>query len=371
MGAVDPDDVRRLIADAEDVDHGPARIAIVEEAVRTADSIGDESLGYAARMAMLEAAVFGGYPEKALVAFGWLVALCDREPERFPQSRAVGGFLVYEVDLLWAYKWVVQNTPAFSQISRQQIESTLGEMRTRYQRHGFSTRPVWMSQIWVGMEVGESEEQIASYFSEWLRAERDAYADCEACEQSFEVEVQRYLGNWEAEVRAAQPLLDGTLSCAEVPHITISNLMMPMWLHGEHEQAARLHTRGYHMCRDNRDFLSELAEHVDYRIVTGDLEGAATLAERHMPWIEEARAGRRKWRWFVTLGELFARIAIEGGHAVRIPRELAPDGDITDPAVISRHFRALADDLSADFDRRNGNDSVSRRAAELRARLQS
>lgn len=372
MGAVDESEVRGLIAEAQGLHHGASRMAVAEEAVRIADVHGDLQLGYETRMAALEAAVFGGFPEKALVAFGWLTGTCDREPERFPESRSLRGVLLLEVDLLWAYKWVVQNTPGFPQISRAQIEGALDEMERRYERNGFSLRPVWMNRAWVGMELGESPEQITRYYNAWELAERDAYADCEACEQNFRVEVHRFVGDWDRELEAAQPLLDNEMSCAEVPHLTVSNLVMPMWLHGEHERAARLHVRGYEMCHDNRDFLAELAEHVDYRIVSGDLPGALQMAEHHLAWVDEARSGRRRWRWFLTLGELFARVAADRDRVVvRIPRNIAPPGSESphDPARLAAWFREQTDELTRAFDARNGNDAVSRWTQELRERL--
>lgn len=369
MGSV-ADKVRELIAEADDLPHGPSRMALVEEAARLADAHGEVDLGYEARMAILEGAVFGGYPEKALVAFGWLKATCDESPEQFPESQVLGRFLLLRVDLLWAYKWVVQNTPGFPQISKRQILDTLDEMEERFSRNHYSLRPVWMNRAWVGMELGESPDEIARYYEEWTRADRDAYADCEACEQNFEVEVRRFLGDWEGSLQAAGPLLTGELSCAEVPHLTISNLVMEHWVRGELEDAERMHQRGYDMCRSNRDFLAELAEHVDYRIATGDLDGAVAIAERHLGWVSESRSGRRRWRWFVTLSELFARLAEDHDTvAFRLPADLAPADGADEPARLGSWFADKADELSAKFDERNENDFVSRRGAELLARL--
>lgn len=368
MGAVDDAKVWALIAEARGMPYGPGRMEATEAAVRLADVREHVELRYAARMAALEAAVFGGYPERALVVFGWLAAICEREPDRFPESRVRFGFIT-QVDLLWAYKWVVQHTPGFHEISRPQIEGTLAEMERRYARNGLSMRPVWASRARVGMELGAPPEQIAEYHHAWQLAEQDAYADCEACEQSLSVEVYRYLGRWEAEVAAAQPLLRGEMSCAEVPHTTVSNLVMSMWQHGELEEAARLHRWGYELCHDNRDFLGELAEHLDYRIVTGDVDGAMELARFHVAWVAEARSGRRRWRWFLSLGELFARMAARGESMWPLPATLGSAEARGSVQAAAAWFAAETDRLASLFDARNGNDAVSRWTAELRGRL--
>jgi hypothetical protein len=143
-----------------------------------------------------------------------------------------------------------------------------------------------------------------------------------------------------------------------------------MWERGELEQAEHLHRRGYEMCHNNRDFLAELAEHVDYRIVTGDLAGALELAERHVGWVEETRSPRRKWRWAVTLGELFSILGRQReAVTIRLPKGLAPEGGPPTNASLGSHLAAEADTFAAAFDERNGNDFVSQRTQELRQRL--
>ena len=47
------------------------------------------------------------------------------------------------------------------------------------------------------------------------------------------------------------------------------------------------------LCSGNRDFLAELAEHLDFRLVTGDVAGALQLAARHIGWAARTRS---PWR---------------------------------------------------------------------------
>jgi hypothetical protein len=362
--------VRELIAESNSLEHGPSRMTLAEEAVRAADQLQDDNLGYEARMAVVQAAVFGGYPEKALTAFAWIAALCDRRPEEFPESTTIGGMFLLRVDLLWSYKWVVQNTPDFTAITRAQIEETLDQMELRYKRNNVSLGPVWMNRAWCMLALGDPPEELAEIYRKWGLAARDAYADCDACEQNFRVEIHRYLGDWEKELEAAEPLLDGSLSCAEVPHITHSQLAMQLWQNGEHERARFSHERGYQMCRGNRDFLAELAEHVDYRIATRDLSGAVEIAERHLPWVAEARSDRRRWRWFVSLAELFSQLAGDRTTvALRMPRSFCASDGPYDPVALSDDFASRASELSRAFDARNGNSYISDLGSMLRERI--
>src|SRR5687768_161210 len=88
----------------------PVRLALEEEAVRIADTHQDISVGFDLRHNVIRTATFCGCAEKALVAFAWMLAQCDRDPDRFPES-----------NLMWRYKWILGSLDDFPQITLQQI----------------------------------------------------------------------------------------------------------------------------------------------------------------------------------------------------------------------------------------------------------
>jgi hypothetical protein len=364
-------DPRQLLEEAAELPYGASRLAVTEEATRLADEHADIEAGYDCRLALLEVAIFAGYPEKALIAFSWLVARSDEDPEKFPESSALAGLFITRIDVLWGYKWIVQNTSAFPQISRRQIEDTLDDMEERYRKHGYSLRPLWMNRARVTMEMDDDPERVDEYFERWKASPVDLYSDCTACEQNFQVEVHLFRDRLAEARRAAEPLLSGELACAEVPHTTYCEMLMPTWLSGEAERAATYHTRAYELTRDNRDFVAELADLLDYRVVTGDLAGALDLAQRHLPWVDESRVGFRRWRWFISMTGLLEHLQDRDTVALRMPSSLGPENEVerTDPRALHRWFEDAADRLTRRFDERNGNDVVSRRAAVLGARL--
>ena len=369
MSESDRNRVAELLAEADGLQHGTSRVAVAEEAVRQADALGDEGLQYDARMELLSATIFGGYPDKALVAFSWLAGTCDRNPERFPESDNLLGMFLRRVDLLWAYKWIVQNTHCFSQISREQIERTLDDMEGRYRKNGYSMRPVWMNRTRIAMAMDAGPERADDSFARWQAAARDLYADCAACEQHFQVDYHLYRRDLDAANTAAEPLLAGELACAEVPHMTYVRLVVPTWLAGDSERAWTYHRRGYELCRDNRDFLEELAELVEHLLLAEDPAAAVTMLERHGSWIVDSRVGSRRLRWFVVLGALFEQLDV-ASVTLRLPAALGPHaGPDYDPRELAAWFDREAASLTEAFDRRNGNDLVSREAAAIRDRL--
>ncbi|MFM7974810.1 MAG: hypothetical protein ACKO8U_07015, partial [Pirellula sp.] len=102
--------LEELMDQAEDLPASPTKVAILEQAVNLSDSLGDLEQSYAIRQDLIEAAVFGGVDDRALVAFAWCIAQSDKDPERFPES-----------DLLWSFKWILGTISSFPGVSLQRI----------------------------------------------------------------------------------------------------------------------------------------------------------------------------------------------------------------------------------------------------------
>ena len=75
--------MHRLIAQAKRMDECPAQVSLFEQAVRIADSIGDEETAYDTRVSLVRSATFSGMAEKALPAFSWCLAFMDRRADEF------------------------------------------------------------------------------------------------------------------------------------------------------------------------------------------------------------------------------------------------------------------------------------------------
>lgn len=347
------DRVDTLIDEADRLGYGSARIERVEEAVRLADSAGDERSGYSARMAMVEAAVYGGYPEKGLVAFGWCAAKSVEDPDRFPARRR-------GTDLLWVFKWITQQVPWYPQLERTQIESALQDMEARYVEHGLSLRPVFMQRTRAALAMGDPPEQASEHYRKWQWASRDSYADCRACELHFQTEFHVARGEHQEALRVAEPILGGDSRCAEVPHETYALVLEPLICLGRAEEAEQFHRAGYSMVRDNRVFTVAVAHHIHYLIDAGRLDEAQATVERHIEWATDNRVLDRQLWFHAAAARLFAKL--DPAHESRVT------GEAKTADVIAEHYRNAATLVAARFDARNGNAYVSDQLAATLAR---
>jgi hypothetical protein len=351
--------VEGLLDEASVLEDGPAKVALLEEAVRLADAHGNSGLGYEVRQELIHAATFGGYPEKALVAFTWCLAHCDR---------AADGQL--EHAMLWKYKWVANALPEFPHIALEQIHAVLDDMATRYQRAGMSLRAVYKLRCGLAMGMGDRETARAQHRA-WQHAPADAVSDCAACERNHRVKYLFFEGKDEEGLAHAEPILQGRLRCAEIPHATLARVLLPLVRLGRVEEAMAYHRQGVRLVRRNRSFLRELGLHMIFLALTDNLAHALRLLERHLGWALEKEGEARRFDFIVAARFVLARLQAAGKTVVRL--RLPPGFALQRPEgkyevdELSAWFEADAEDLAARFDARNGTDWFAQRIRESRA----
>ena len=347
------DAVYDLMERADDLPEGsPARLELLEEAVRMADSLGDIDAGWEARDTLIEAATMGGYPEKTLVAFTWMLAQFDQVNDQFGS---------YEHDLLWKYKWVLGSLSDFPSITRTQIEAAFSDFAARLERGGYSPRTLhylrWKYEFGRGDLIASERCR-----DQWSRAKRDDMSDCSACEASTMVDHLR--DQPEKALETAKPILSGRLRCAEVPHVTLAAVLEPMLNMGHFEEAVRTHLRGYKMIRDNQDFLTSVGEHIAFLAYTHNLPKALELLERHLPWALGTADLNRRYSFYVDALVLMRRLRDAGQQFVELkaPKDFAvqPSPNGLEVAALEMHLTSEASAIAAVFDARNGTDKYTR-----------
>ena len=164
------------------------------------------------------------------------------------------------------------------EISREKILELLEDFGRRFKSYGYSERSYWYYRFRIFMDFGELEEAGRSY-DRFRTMDRDFMSDCEACEQD---EIMRYFllkGDDEKVLEAAQPILKGRMSCAEIPHLTLSEILMPLYRLGRTAEADKHQIKGYRLIKGQNDFVQSFAEQMDYLTRTNPAKGIDVLEE--------------------------------------------------------------------------------------------
>jgi hypothetical protein len=347
-----------LLVQADDLEDGPAKIALLEEAVRLADGHDDLAEGFRTRLELIDAANFGGRPELMLVAFSWCLSQSDRDPQRFPEAR-----------LLWKYKWVVSNLPEFPQIGRDQIDSMLADLTGRYQRAGSTLHAVEDLRESLAIDMGDRAAAVAAHRAKG-RIRPDRLSDCPACTLDGEITYRLFLGRYRQAVDIAGPIVNGRLKCNTVPHRTFAKLLVPLLRLGQPATAIDYHLRGYRLVARDPTFVYSFARHLTFLTLTENLARAVQLFEKHLPAALAAVSASERLEFYLASLLLLDRLAAEGKEErkLRLPASfpLHDGGGRYRVGELRDWFRREAGDLAGRFDRRNGNTYETRRLAGLR-----
>jgi hypothetical protein len=336
--------------------HSGERVDMLERAARLADSASDTKLGYAIRDDLIDAAVFSGEPQRAMVAFAWCLALCDERPDEFPES-----------NLHWKYKWMALFIPDFPEISRQQVNALLDDLEARFRRRGEGESAVLKLRAQAASKLGEDAD-LARYFAAWKRAPRDSLSDCLACELSEEVGLLIRLGRNDDAVDKMQRLLRGRQRCLEVPAITYAVVQLALLRQHDLATAMAYHRRGYPLLKRLRKEGAPLVgDHLAVLAVANEAGRGLRILRESMALAAEHSAGLSRLRFLVGAQVLLQRASKGQEKAtLAVPKAFGGSGGneqqllASVAELLAEHARALA----SAFDRRNGTAGMSQWAEE-------
>jgi hypothetical protein len=349
--------VEELVQQAGELGHGRTQVALLEQAVRIADAHNDLDLAYETRNELLRSAVFSGVADVALVAFSWCLSQHDRHPERFDTD-----------ELLWRYKWVVAHLTDFPHVTLAQMQDMLADMERRFRAAGSTLHAVWEQRRELAVFTGDRETAERAH-AEFLKTPRDHLSNCAACVADATIEFQVFRGDDEAALKAANKILDGHMSCGEVPHRTYAVVAGILFRLGRVKEALDSHRKGYRMIQDNPKFVRHWGMHLMVLTLTDNLDRGVKLVEKSFPSALATVSLSWQFEFVRALRFLLTRLKAKGEEtlSLRVGKEFAlhrPDGKYP-IAELATWCDSRLDDLATQFDVRNGNDMFRRRLAEL------
>ena len=337
--------IRELIDDADGLEDGTARVAMLEEAVNLADSLGDVIAAYEARLELIEAAVFSGHPRQALVAYAWCLAKQPEDPELFD-----------EYELIWRYKWVATRTASFPTIPRSEILAAVDDMESRIRRLGGTSRIVHDVRWTLLADMGRYDE-AAQEFALWKDAPADDFSDCDACELDSEVWWHLQIDQRETALTLAKPILAGKMSCTYVPQMTYAQVLEPLWKAQRTEEAATYHRRGYRTLRDVPSDLNEASNHLLYLALSENKSKGVRVLERFLPLAAQTHDLDHRFWFYRSAVAMFGALAgkQDRRRKLRLPKTLAcyAEDESYRPGELEEWFRRESQQIAQQFDRRN------------------
>ncbi|OLZ66866.1 hypothetical protein AV521_26075 [Streptomyces sp. IMTB 2501] len=353
-GITDLDALRRALEENAGRPEGPARNARAEQLLAEAELLNIplaviEALGH-----QLKVYNYSSEKDKMFVPFARLLRMWDERPEDFDEYEAHS--------LHWVFKWMSAGMLDQPHIPLASIEKWLGEMAHRYRLAGHSERAVHSAEFSVAEHTGDVPRAERAY-SAWLAADRDAMADCHACELHAQGIWQVTRGRDAQALELWRPVLEGEFACAHEPHTVLASSLAPLLRLGRADEARAHHLRGFRLVRPMESMRGAYADHVEFCALTGnEARGLELLAERPAYFTDTGHP-RSRLDFLAVVALLMDRLTGLGLAGQRVP---GPAGRSWTAGELAGHARKEALELAERFDRRNGTSNVGERT---RARM--
>lgn len=227
---------------------------------------------------------------------------------------------------LWYYKWILPKLPRGLSVSKDMIDSANEIMHYYYDLLNIDLAMYHKTVMLQNIKMGNIEEAKENY-KMWheLLEENSFMNDCEACEVTEKVNYYNFIGEHKKAIETAQPILNGKLTCAEVPHITYAPVLKSLLILNEKEEVEQLLPKAIKLIENSSHIVSEITSFIEIAYRLGNVDFAKELAEKYEAKILDNTDELNALKYFIA----------------------------TSPFVEENYERALTG--SALFDKRNAN----------------
>ncbi|MDR1214958.1 MAG: hypothetical protein LBK54_12920 [Propionibacteriaceae bacterium] len=334
--------------------YGRARSEAAEREARRIEQEGpDEARAYALT-ALVEALTWGDEYEKAFLPFTRLLRWWDVHPEQFDR---------YDQSVMfWEFGWIMSDLPQIPTVNRAQIEATLDDMERRFALANRGMERVWSTRLdWALLRGGADVDQI---FTSWLTMPLDEDDSCAACHEALHAEYLAWKGQTEQAIAVLESAIAADVTCSREPAAMLTDLAVAYLGVGRTQEAEEILPKALaELKKAVSTSLSSAYARVFEVYGRGQRPDLALdlLAER----LKDVEAGT-PYRRLIVLRRIVAGCAALVAVGLGSEPVDLPGLPVTDVAQLHDWALAQAEELSAQFDRRNGTAEQSSRLAAAR-----
>lgn len=340
-------EIQKLLNQAEELAiHPKDKVKYYLKAIYLADENDDVEWAFDLRISLLDTEWGLADRQHFIPTFTWLLGAYDQNPDLFDAE-----------ELLWKYKWIIDEVYSNPDVSLEQTEDILADFKRRIEEHGYGLRAYYTKRLHEALDQKDIEK-TQEYLALVNDIPRDHLSDCQACEMDTEVMTLLNGGNFHAGYEKAQPLLSKQYTCAHVPLVTHCNLTYHAIINKEEEIAAQQFKYAEEALAEREDessLIRPIGQLIVYLFHTNKAL-AWQYVERYLPWNLESDRNRSFF---------FAKYMVEGlrleNESERITLQLPPEHPLYNDdntyliGDLYKYYHSIAINLGKQFDVRNGN----------------
>lgn len=346
--------IKEIQQQLDTASHGKESIELLKLGYEEADKIKNYDYQMTFRLEYIEESCFYSDCMLAMVVFPQVLKLHDDYEKEYGRDP-------FEDDVMWKYKWILENAKEFYQIDLPQFEALLEDYKQRCLKYGHSLRVYYQKKFEFYLHVDRTIAEEA--FQKFREQPWDGFCDCKACERNEEIKYLLMSDRYEEAKEAAKPIFRRLLTCMEIPENTFARFLQYYNLKIAQGDESCLETA--------KDF----CEKVRYSITTkqigiefvGDIllfysmtnrSKALNWFKKYCNFFEENLNPVQKF--YYALGMLRFLRNLEGKETYRM--RLSPvfkfyqEDDTYSVLELKKYYDDYIKDFVKKIDRRNGND---------------
>lgn len=345
-------EIQKILLKVDQLKNHDDKINLLKQAIILSDANNDIDWGFDLRLDLIREETYTSHCTESFPAFAWILNAHDNNPELFDES-----------DFLWEYKWMATSSRRNVNISREQIETIMEDLRVRMKKNGYTDRAYFTVRIYWHLFLGETDK-AHEYIKLRDDTPRDRMSHCPACELDASVEMELIDGNMDKGIILAHDLISKKLTCGHMPFGTFCNLTFYL-NKAKDERAAEYFAKAEEEMKNmehDTSLLSDISL-LMYYLIDNDIDKAWKYFEKYAGW----ELGAEDAFSFEFSLPVLRLLKAGGDRSLDVDSQLSyfQANGIYDIKELYDHYYQKADSLATRFDERNGNQHFRNRLNEV------
>ena len=339
-------ELTEALAVVDRAEEGPEQVRAAERAVLLADEAGESEGILQARLALVSARFHVPNDPADVALIGWLLTQLDTDvPDEQDRWR-----------ILWYGKWAMDRVINIPEVSLSTARQMITDVGMRIAAEGYSERPV--AQQWTVLaEMAGTTDERDSWLGRWQVAPRDELADCLACEAALLGSIAAGDDEHEQALDVWSPVISGEETCAEQPHLVLSEAVDSLVRTDHIDAAIAAHQRGWRLTKNDPQFAVAMGRQLMFLVRSGYIREAVDRLLPRLGWQDDLRLSSDRM-YFSGI----AAAILTAGQRIGATPDLI-DGEPAAEAIAD--LEDTATKIAGRFDDRNGTSVVSEQLARI------
>lgn len=205
--------------------------------------------------------------------------------------------------ILWRLKWVLNHIVENPYKDFSEIYSCSSMLHYYYDLYGLGERSIHKIRVMQGIKMA-NKEIIEENLQKWLEAPTNDFDDCLACQYDDIIRAYCFLKQYDKALEWAKEILDGSVTCGEVPHATNSLIAEAYFYTNQADKAVAILEKGYPLIQGKMEFLRPISEFIRLYREMNMMDKAVAIFEENKHLLENCESPYEKMLFLIETVKL-------------------------------------------------------------------